>query len=115
MLGIPVEDRDKFRRWSHAFIGIPHDESSSFQSLTDFLQYIGQVITDHRAHPGDDLISGLVHAEENGEHLTERELYSMIALLIVAGHETTVSLIGSERQPCCNTLTRWLCYGVIPN
>ncbi len=95
LLGIPIEDRDKFRAWSHAFLGIAYDEASYFQLLNDFVQYIGQVIADRRANPGDDFVSGLVHAEEDGERLTEQELYSMIALLIVAGHETTVNLIGN--------------------
>lgn len=95
LLGIPIEDRDKFRKWSHAFIGIADDEQSYVQLLTDFVRYIGQMIADRRSHPRDDLISGLVHAEENGARLSEQELYSMIALLIVAGHETTVNLIGN--------------------
>ena len=95
LLGIPAEDRDKFRRWSHAFLGIADDEFSYMQSLTEFVGYIGQTIAERRVQPKDDLISGLVHAEENGQQLTEQELYSMIALLIVAGHETTVNLIGN--------------------
>ena len=95
LLGVPTSDRDKFRRWSHAFIGIADDESAYMQSLTEFVQYIGQMIANRRDQPQDDLISGLVHAEEAGERLSEQELYSMIALLIVAGHETTVNLIGN--------------------
>ena len=95
LLGIPFADRDKFRKWSHAFIGITDDQISYMQSMHEFVQYIGQMIALRRAVPQDDLISGLVHAEENGAHLTEQELFSMIALLIVAGHETTVNLIGN--------------------
>ena len=111
LLGIPIEDRDKFRKWSHAFIGIADDEQSYVQLLTDFVRYIGQMIADRRSHPRDDLISGLVHAEENGARLSEQELYSMIALLIVAGNETTVNLIGNGmlallRHPDQATLLR---------
>lgn len=95
LLGIPAEDRDKFRQWSHAFLGIPDDQLAYFNLLTEFVQYIGQTIAARRAHPTEDLISALVHAEEDGARLTEQELYSMIALLIVAGHETTVNLIGN--------------------
>lgn len=95
LLGIPAKDRDKFRRWSHAFLGITDDEFSYMPSLTEFVRYIGQTIADRRDKTKEDLISGLVHAEENGQQLTEQELYSMIALLIVAGHETTVNLIGN--------------------
>ncbi|MEM9777054.1 MAG: cytochrome P450 [Chloroflexota bacterium] len=95
LLGVPIEDRNKFKDWSHAFLGIADDEFSYFQLLTEFVQYIGRMIALRRAEPKDDLISALVHAEEEGEQLTEQELYSMIALLIVAGHETTVNLIGN--------------------
>ena len=94
LLGIPVEDRDKFRAWSHAFIGIA-DEHGAAGSLYDFVAYIGTMIAERRENPKEDLISALVQAEENGEQLSEQELFSMIALLIVAGHETTVNLIGN--------------------
>lgn len=95
LLGIPIEDRDKFRIWSHAFIGISNEADPSGNSLFEFVEYIGRMIHLRRHSPQDDLISRLVHADENGERLTEQELFSMIALLIVAGHETTVNLIGN--------------------
>lgn len=95
LLGAPIEDRDKFRVWSHAFLGIASDQLAYIQSLQEFVSYIGQMIAERRKSPKDDLISRLVHAEENGQQLSEQELYSMIALLIVAGHETTVNLIGN--------------------
>ena len=94
LLGVPAADRNKFRAWSHAFLGIA-DSHGYMGSLTDFVKYIGRMITARRKHPQDDLISALVHATEDGQTLTEQELYSMIALLIVAGHETTVNLIGN--------------------
>ena len=67
-------------------------ESRGKADLIDFplwlsVSHIGRMIAKCRA----DLISGLVHAEENGQPLREQELHSMIALLIVAGHETTVT------------------------
>lgn len=95
LLGVPTEDRDKFRTWSHAFLGVADDHSSYTQLISDFVQYIGEMIALRREEPRDDLISALVHAEEEGNQLNEQELYSMIALLIVAGHETTVNLIGN--------------------
>lgn len=93
LLGVPIHDRDKFRAWSHGFLGIADSHGEYFQLMQDFLAYIGQMIAERRANPKDDLISRLVHAEESGDRLTEQEMYSMIALLIVAGHETTVNLI----------------------
>ncbi len=95
LLGIPAKDRDKFRVWSHAFLGISMNDHTYVESLMAFVQYIGRTIQYRRNHPEDDLISRLVHAEDNGERLSEQELFSMIALLIVAGHETTVNLIGN--------------------
>ena len=95
LLGVPIEDRNRFKDWSHAFIGIADDQLSYVQLLSEFVAYIGDMIALRRTNPQDDLISALVHAEEEGERLTEQELYSMIALLIVAGHETTVNLIGN--------------------
>ena len=94
LLGIPVKDRDKFRAWSHAFVGIANEHTAA-GSLYDFVAYIGNIIAERREAPTEDLISALVQAEEDGEQLSEQELFSMIALLIVAGHETTVNLIGN--------------------
>ncbi len=59
----------------------------------EFVAYLDVLFAKRRAEPSDDLVSALVQAEEHGERLRENELYSMAVLLIVAGHETTVSLI----------------------
>ena len=64
-------------------------------ALEMFVQYIKTLLADKSAHPGSDLTSGLVQAEERGDSLNEAELISTIFLLIVAGHETTVNLIGN--------------------
>lgn len=98
LLGIPHQDRDKFRAWSNAFLTPAMNEQEwqeQVQFLQGMLQYLGEVFAQRRAKPQDDLITALVQAEENGERLTETELYSMVVLLIVAGHETTVNLIGN--------------------
>src|SRR5581483_3194039 len=64
-------------------------------ALEAFIQYIKHLLADKRIHPGNDLTSGLVQVEEQGDRLSEEELISMIWLLIIAGHETTVNLIGN--------------------
>jgi cytochrome P450 len=98
ILGVPVADRQRFQRWSQALVlagasrwgallAIPH--------LWLFLRYVRQLIRTRRALPQDDLVSALVQAEEAGQQLNEDELVAMIVLLLVAGHETTVNLIGS--------------------
>ncbi|MBO0782561.1 MAG: cytochrome P450 [Ktedonobacteraceae bacterium] len=93
MLGIPVADRKSFRAWTQAIVNMQHEESKV--ALEAFLHYIENFLAEKRIHPGNDLTSGLVRVEEDGDQLSESELVSMIFLLIVAGHETTVNLLGN--------------------
>lgn len=98
LLGIPAADRDRFRLWSNAFIAPSLNEAewqATEKLLREFVAYLGQVFAQRRQAPRDDLISALVQAEEAGDKLSEPELYAMVILLIVAGHETTVNLIGN--------------------
>lgn len=92
MLGIPVKDRPKFRTWTQ---GIINGQEEARSSLEAFFGYIKTLLDEKRVHPGNDLISHLIQVEENGDQLDENELISMIFLLIVAGHETTVNLLGN--------------------
>ena len=98
MLGIPEADRDRFRAWSQAAVSFtpanPADPEVTAQ-LIAFIAYLRELVVAKRAQPGEDLLSGLVLAEAEGDTLSENELLSMIFLLIVAGHETTVNLIGN--------------------
>ena len=67
--------------------------------MLSFIGYFTDLISDRRTNPGDDLISRLIQAEEHGEVLTHTELIATCLLLLVAGHETTVSLISSACAP----------------
>ena len=99
LLGVPAEDRNNFREWSDAAVSgnasqeymeqilIPH-----MQAFTDYLRALFE---EKRSNPKDDLVSALVRAEEAGDRLSEDELLGMVFLLLVAGHETTVNLIGN--------------------
>jgi len=98
MLGVPAADRHRFRAWSDAFVSPARTEAEwrqAEQLLIEFTDYLGEVFTERRQHPRQDLITALLQAEEAGDKLSEEELYSMVVLLIVAGHETTVNLIGN--------------------
>ena len=98
MLGIPAADRDRFRAWSAALImpAIDPDAIESFlREMAAFLAYLRAFFAERRAAPTGDLISDLIHAEEAGDRLSEGELFGMVMLLIVAGHETTVNLIAN--------------------
>jgi cytochrome P450 len=98
MLGVPLADRDRFRAWTQVITVVPdtpEQQQASAAAQEEFVQYIRKLIAEKRAMPAGDLISSLIRAEENGDSLNEKELISMIWLLIVAGHETTVNLIGN--------------------
>ncbi len=101
MLGIPEGDRPRFRSWSQSLVNATGDVAALAQDATilagmqAFLAYIVDFLAEKRAHPGADLTSDLIQAEEQGDALSETELISMIFLLIVAGHVTTVNLIGN--------------------
>lgn len=96
MLGIPLEDRQKFRVWSQAIIDFsdaPERLQENDHLLGEFVEYLESLVRKKRREPAGDLISALIQAESEGTQLSTEELYSMIMLLIVAGHETTVNLI----------------------
>lgn len=98
MLGIPAEDRDKFRLWSNSMIEGSNGEYAQDiqQHMSDFVQYLGKRFATVRENPGEDLISKLIISEQQGDQLTEKELYGVVSLLIIAGHETTVNFIGNS-------------------
>jgi len=99
MLGVPVADRDRFRAWSNALITPVLDAAGgqeAMELLTQFTDYLRGLFEVRRRDPQDDLLSGLLAAEEAGDRLSESELFSTMVLLIVAGHETTVNLIANS-------------------
>ncbi len=98
MLGIPVRDRHRFHRWSNALLSTPPSKWGMLMAIPHviaFLRYIRKLIKARQEVPGDDLTSALVHAREADDQLSENELIGMIFLLLIAGHETTLNLIGN--------------------
>jgi cytochrome P450 PksS len=99
MMGIPEKDRLKFHRWTASFL-----ESFS-GGLSNILiqlpngykmyRFFKTLVKQRRSDPQDDLITRLVQAEDSNDHLSEEETLAMIFLLLFAGHETTVNLIGN--------------------
>jgi cytochrome P450 len=101
MLGVPVADRHAFHRWSNALLSAAHSTRSMVYAVPNtllFLRYIRKFIRKRRAHPQDDLATALIRAEDAGDKMSEDELVAMVMLLLVAGHETTVNLIGNGIQ-----------------
>ncbi len=98
LLGVPAADRESFREWSGAMVSpaLAAAEMERADALLGaFVAYLLALFAERREQPGEDLVSALVAVEDGGDTLSEEELCSMVALLIVAGHETTVSLIGN--------------------
>ncbi|MBB3733683.1 cytochrome P450 family protein [Nonomuraea dietziae] len=94
LLGVPDRDRADFRRWSGALVtpAVNEELARSRDEASDALRaYFTRLIAERRAAPTDDLVSVLVTSDE----LSEREVLSTLALLLIAGHETTVNLIGN--------------------
>ena len=97
MLGVPTRDRAKFHRWSSTIVSASSGSEMLrvLPAVWLFMRYLRQFFKQRRAQPGDDLTTALLQAEEAGDHLSEDELLAMVMLLLIAGHETTVNLIGS--------------------
>ena len=98
LLGIPPEDQDDVERW---FLALPigggttQNQEEIDATLHAFTDYLEQLFERRRREPGSDLISDLVHAEEEGDRLDGQELLAMVFILLTAGHVTTVNLIVS--------------------
>jgi cytochrome P450 len=103
MMGIPAADRGSFKKWSDQVVGLANvagefnyeafaDNSGAIMEMAG---YFFQMIEQRKVNPGDDLISGLVHAEVDGRKLETIELLGFCLLLLVAGNETTTNLIGN--------------------
>jgi pimeloyl-[acyl-carrier protein] synthase len=104
MLGVPTSDQEVFRQWSAdiarsldaALFPADSGVGTRGQEASDALkEYFRSLIAVRRKHPQPDLLSGLIAAEEQGDKLSEAELLSTCVLILIAGHETTVNLIGN--------------------
>ncbi|WP_282685340.1 MULTISPECIES: cytochrome P450 [unclassified Streptomyces] len=97
LLGVPREDQDDFRDWAGMMIrhgGGPRGGVA--RSVKKIRAYLSELIHKKRADPGDDLISDLIRASDHGEHLTENEAAAMAFVILFAGFETTINLIGNS-------------------
>ncbi|WP_234542680.1 cytochrome P450 [Streptomyces shenzhenensis] len=97
MLGIPEADRAPLRPWSADICGMyelnPSEDTAAkaVRASVEFSDYLRELIAERRQAPGDDLISGLIEAHDEGDRLTEQEMISTAVLLLNAGHEATVN------------------------
>jgi hypothetical protein len=98
LLGIPIADRDQFRQWSDDMAGSTgtfalEDIRRSVEGDHHIHDYLAGIIEERRRVPQDDLITRLIHAEEEGDRLTTQEMLALCSLLLVAGNATTRGLI----------------------
>jgi cytochrome P450 PksS len=97
LLGVPLEDRTQFRTWIEVFFTPPAQGGMERirETLDRLLAYLEGFIELRRRQPQEDLVTALLAVEEQGDRLSTRELLSMIYLLLVAGHETTVHVLSN--------------------
>jgi len=101
LLGVPAEDQDDFREWSNPIALALGPQTSTevgrkaMEGRDKLVAYFNDILPKRKADPGDDLITALLETEEQGDQLSHGELMVMLNLLLIAGHETTVNLIGN--------------------
>jgi cytochrome P450 len=100
LLGVPAADHKQFKQWSTELVSVgagnPFGAREAFErALERLLDYLRGVIGERRKGPRDDLISGMIEAQENSSALSDAELLATSNLLLIAGHETTTNLIGN--------------------
>ncbi len=103
MLGVPLEDLDRFRRWSDSFIEMSEDKlpqpghdadlSAKIGDIIEFRDYFSEQLQDRAVNPRDDLLTKLTQAEWEGAPLSPEEQLSMTQILLIAGNETTRGLL----------------------
>ncbi|MFI9625051.1 cytochrome P450 [Streptomyces sp. NPDC052042] len=94
MLGVPTEDRPKFRAWSDAALSTSSLTAEEFDRNREELRaYMAGLIAQHRAEPQDDLMTALIEARDGRDRLSELELIDLCVGILVAGHETTATQI----------------------
>ena len=113
LLGVPAEDRAQFRAWGQevaSTLDPQTDASAKAQTfaaevaLTDYLQ---SLVRERRANPDETILSELIKAEEDGDRLSSGEVVSTALLLLIAGFETTVNLIGNGTVALMNNPDAW--------
>ncbi len=101
LLGVPLDDRERFKGWASGGSRLldgylePAIMQEAMLAGMELFRYMTDLVDDRRLHPGPDLLSALIAAEESGDRLTHAELLTTVTLLFIAGFETTMNLIGN--------------------
>jgi cytochrome P450 family 130 len=97
LIGVPDPHRESFRTWTEAFLEVTGPEDIT-ERAENIYKLFGELLTERRAAPTDDLMSALLDAQLDGETLSEAELLGFCFLLLIAGNDTTTSLIGNGAE-----------------
>jgi cytochrome P450 len=95
IVGVPLEDHDRFNGWAEKINYGPLDPEAGLAASAAMVEYLDPLVADRRARPTGDLLSELVHAEVDGERLSDARLFGFLRLLLPAGAETTYRVFGS--------------------
>ena len=95
IVGVPAEDSDQFQAWAEVINGGPLHPEEGLAASRAMQEYLAPLVEARRVEPCGDLLSDLVHAEIDGERLSEARLYGFLKLLLPAGAETTYRLMGN--------------------
>lgn len=97
LLGVPYADRERFRAWSDAILSLTaHSPEDMLRQKGALIAYLQELVAEKRRAPGEDLLSALVLVRDEAGGLSEHELITMAMTLLVAGHETTVGVLGTS-------------------
>jgi pimeloyl-[acyl-carrier protein] synthase len=113
LLGVPVSDQHLFGPWSSDASRLLDGDlddaalNAGLGGVMNIIGYLNGLFAERRAVPRDDLVSALIAVEEEGDRLTETELLSIVLLLFVAGHETTMNLIGNGTVALLRARDQW--------
>jgi cytochrome P450 len=95
LIGVPESDRTPFRDWVNKLVGSGHSAEEVEDASAQVIAYSEKLIIAKRDAPGVDLLCALVQVSDDGDQLTKGELVAMMFILVVAGHETTMNMIGN--------------------
>jgi cytochrome P450 len=113
LLGVPAADHERFHGWSNAIarsLDLTDEEAvynRASEAAGELTDYLDGLLAERRARPQQDLISALVAAEEAGDRLSKAELFATCSLLLIAGHETTINLIGNGTYALLQHPEQW--------
>jgi cytochrome P450 len=113
MLGIPEEDHPIFRQWVNGIarnldpVMNPEERERLRAEFDEMMGYLAELVDAKRGRDDDDVLSGLIHAEEDGQTLTREELLAQVITLYVAGHEPTAGLVGNGTRTLLDFPRQW--------